>query len=135
MTVAHAQLVRKCGKESKIPAIMAADALAGGMDTTANTGRLYEESRHISTKPFRAPLYTHSSPISYSAETHMYLVKLFCYYSDRILVCNLRAHVAAKHKSGRLFLSTKLIYIRFAHHYTVINYLHSYGTRCSVFFL
>jgi hypothetical protein len=41
MTVAHAQLVRKCGKESKIPAIMAADALAGGMDTTANTGRVY----------------------------------------------------------------------------------------------
>jgi hypothetical protein len=61
MTVAHAQLVRKCGKESKIPAIMAADALAGGMDTTANTGGCMntEQPRHILTREMEIEEYNY----------------------------------------------------------------------------
>jgi hypothetical protein len=31
-------MIRKCGKDSKIPLIMAVDALAAGIDTTGNTG-------------------------------------------------------------------------------------------------
>ena len=32
-------MIRKCGRDSKIPAMMAVDALSAGVDTTANTGR------------------------------------------------------------------------------------------------
>jgi hypothetical protein len=31
-------MIRKCGRDSKIPVIMAMDALAAGIDTTGNTG-------------------------------------------------------------------------------------------------
>ena len=31
-------MIRKCGRDSKIPAMMAVDALSAGVDTTGNTG-------------------------------------------------------------------------------------------------
>ncbi len=31
-------MIRKCGRDSKVPVIMAMDALAAGIDTTGNTG-------------------------------------------------------------------------------------------------
>jgi hypothetical protein len=36
-------MIRKCGRDSKIPVIMAMDALAAGIDTTGNTGVVKEE--------------------------------------------------------------------------------------------
>jgi hypothetical protein len=32
-------MVQKCGKDSKIPVIMALDAIGAGIDTTGNTGK------------------------------------------------------------------------------------------------
>ena len=43
------QLIQKNGRDSKVAAIMAADALAGGVDTTANTGNT-EAVLHFSAK-------------------------------------------------------------------------------------
>jgi hypothetical protein len=31
-------MIRKCGRDSKVPVIMAVDALGAGIDTTGNTG-------------------------------------------------------------------------------------------------
>jgi hypothetical protein len=33
-------MIRKCGRDSKVPVIMAVDALAAGIDTTGNTGKM-----------------------------------------------------------------------------------------------
>jgi hypothetical protein len=34
-------MIKKCGKDSKIPVIMALDAIGAGIDTTGNTGKKY----------------------------------------------------------------------------------------------